>query len=75
MWGVISFTQSSPNVCFQEASAGGVAPSEYFLAAFEKEVKYTRTKDPAVIEAALNELTATGDFENLYTAAQMVLVE
>ena len=75
MWRVISFTQSYPTVCYQEASAGGVAPSEYFLAAFEREVKFTRTKDPAVIQAALDELSASGGFENLYTAAQMVLVQ
>jgi hypothetical protein len=39
------------------------------------EIQFTRTKDPEVIKAALNKLHASGGTENLYTAAQMVLVQ
>jgi len=38
-------------------------------------IQFTRTKDPEVIKAALNELVASGGVGNLYTAAQMVLAQ
>jgi len=59
----------------QEAGKGGVAPSEYILAAFESSVKFIKTQDPAELIELLDTLQAGGGTELLYTAAQMALNE
>jgi hypothetical protein len=50
-----------------------VAPSEYFLAAFEAQVVLTQTKDPEVMKKAVSVLGPAGGTENIYSAAQQVL--
>lgn len=57
----------------QAAEAGGVRPSEYFLAAFEANVVLTQTKDPEEMKQAVSALYPAGGTENIYNAALQVL--
>ena len=66
--------RSNPSIC-QAIGAGGIAPSEYFLADFEVSLDLTQTKNPEEMKAAVSALAPDGPtgIENIYNAALQTL--